>query len=427
MDFREWYIGQITKPTDRQPVSGVQGLAPPPAQPEQQSWWSPWSSLGLNAKTPEPELAPAPVAPVPLAAPVASVEPVPPADASLEPPANEGYSFPGFQPYTETEAGKELIKQLGDASKLGQDEAAKSLGDSQKLADLYKSLPMQLDLSPAAAMIDSWTKGNLAASYKRPETPQDKIGAMAALQQGISKSRLGLTNAQTEFLKDRLTMAQKNDDAKIRYAEAAGRAAIAGGEKAVARQNKLDTRKMTASAMFNEKQGKEIDQYSLFAAGLSKVRKAIEDNKGSVPVAGNAKLLYDQGLSQMTTSYNRVEADLGALALGDLDQLLKTLGANGTRLGAYVSDKLTTPEGRKSILNNLGVQIDAAVAKKIALSKATYGDLAKEVTQIASDNYNSAKRNYGASAPAAAKKVYTAEELNKMPREDRMKILNGGG
>jgi len=60
--------------------------------------------------------------------------------------------------------------------------------DQQKLVEQAKALPVQTDYSPLMGLVDSWSGGktNLASSYQRPESPEERLNTIARLQKAAS-------------------------------------------------------------------------------------------------------------------------------------------------------------------------------------------------------------------------------------------------
>lgn len=73
-------------------------------------------------------------------------------------------------------------------------------GDLSKLGTRPDGL-MAMDLSPAAALVDSWTGSNLLAGYRGPLAVKEYDAKKAALQNAIEKSGEGVTTAQLNYLK----------------------------------------------------------------------------------------------------------------------------------------------------------------------------------------------------------------------------------
>lgn len=82
--------------------------------------------------------------------------------------------------------------------------------------------PLQYDLTPLAALVDSWTGSHLQSGYARPESAQERRQEIARDQQGIAQADQGITQTQLQNLQSQAQAAhnlgafgyQQQEDAK---------------------------------------------------------------------------------------------------------------------------------------------------------------------------------------------------------------------
>lgn len=67
-----------------------------------------------------------------------------------------------------------------------------------------KALPMGVDLTPLMSLADTWTGSKMAGTYKAPESTQDRVGQIMALQNALAKQKQGLSESEIGLLKQRL-------------------------------------------------------------------------------------------------------------------------------------------------------------------------------------------------------------------------------
>lgn len=91
---------------------------------------------------------------------------------------------------------------------------------SQKTADDYAGQPLQTDYSPLMALADSWSGSKLAAGYKAPESANQRMVNVAALQDKAGDNQANVAKLQLS----RLLGGEKNDTAMFLRALAGDRA-----------------------------------------------------------------------------------------------------------------------------------------------------------------------------------------------------------
>lgn len=77
----------------------------------------------------------------------------------------------------------------------------------------YLQQPAQVNLSPLAGLVDTWTGSNLAKSYVHPPSAEERQMMIEKLQSGINKASSGLTEDQAKFFKSQLEAQANNINA----------------------------------------------------------------------------------------------------------------------------------------------------------------------------------------------------------------------
>lgn len=157
--------------------AGFVGAPPfvgPPMPPGQQPGYGSFGQGQMGPPMPPAAAAPPPVVPA----------------SPRQPPAPLGSDYEGML---------RQIKEAGD--RLAGDQRA--VGDQYR--DQMKPLmqgDLQYDLSPLAALVDSWTGSNLQRGYAKPETGQERQGRIAELQKGAAGAGLQARGTEIDALKD---------------------------------------------------------------------------------------------------------------------------------------------------------------------------------------------------------------------------------
>lgn len=259
----------------------------------------------------------------------------------------------------------------------GADENAASL-------NAYRQIPMQLDLSPLAALADSWYGGNLQKGYARPENIQDKVGLLNQLQNALQKARGGVTQEQTQYLKDMLAHKDRVNNTKANLMMAQAKLNEAKNAKTAYDGMKEDKMTMQAREAYNKEFGNSINGMGQFMTSLRQVKDIIE-KKGGIPQWGDDKALYDSAVASMIVRYNADVAKLGALAGGDLNLLTKAVGNNPEMIRNWLQTKSAGGgSGIIKILNNMEKESDRIVENVGTRSKNIWGKRVEDL--YANDN-----------------------------------------
>lgn len=79
-------------------------------------------------------------------------------------------------------------------------------GQKSNLADMRKGLQdylaqkQQVDLSPLAGLVDSWTGSKFAPNYKAPESPEERAAVAQKMRNMIQQGETGLSTEQSKYL-----------------------------------------------------------------------------------------------------------------------------------------------------------------------------------------------------------------------------------
>jgi hypothetical protein len=245
--------------------------------------------------------------------------------------------------------------------------------------------PSKLDISPLAALVDTWTGSNLAQYYKRPESKQK---VMAELEQALLKSQGQLTETQRQAVKDRMyAQAQLEQIAATKEARLAARD-----------QNKLVKSASQAGKELERdlKVGKEYDaDYGNAISGLTDVTSAAQQIKNIINQSGGiptdpsdpARAQYTKLISDMITGYNRDVAKLGALAGADKELLTRAIGGDVGIVDAYLTNFRGGTPGVIAVLDDLIKAADKKMEENKSRVTNRFSGLADTKFTAQYDNY----------------------------------------
>lgn len=122
-----------------------------------------------------------------------------------------------------------------DLEKLNQLQA-KSIADQQNLLRAQQMniagtshFTPQTNLAPLVGLVDQWTGSKLSQGYQAPESGQQRLSKVQALEQGLAAQQNALTDNQLAQLKERL--AEKKSDATMIHQDETQRNLFAQQEK----------------------------------------------------------------------------------------------------------------------------------------------------------------------------------------------------
>ena len=262
------------------------------------------------------------------------------------------------------------INQQGLESRKAQQQGLSGLED---YIQQYKNAPVEggfrsVDLSPIAALVDSWTGSRLApaaAAIKRPETAEEKKMKLLGLEQVAQKQRENITDKDLDLLKLQLNNQLAKETLQL------GRDKLTTGPGAAV--NPFEKKKM-------EEFGKSAVQWN------TKDRAQIADN---IPVIDKAISIMESGarISGPGTSMipNRVQAAVmpdavqarEAMNKAIADTLRPTLGAQFTEGEGRRIMNLTYNEDLPPSENaRRAKDLKKVMANKVAAMDALYAHLA---------------------------------------------------
>jgi len=172
--------------------------------PKEQAFWDFNGSVGPNAMHKPPETLPMeqmPYAPgvdpgmASLYTQAYGAEPPPPP----APPGGGGGGGGGGGFFTDYEKALQSLKERSDGLAGAQARSAEPLRRdmmNQTVGDI------QYDLSPLAALVDTWSGSRLAQSYKNPETGRERQDTIRKLQSGVSGAEMQSEATKFQGLRD---------------------------------------------------------------------------------------------------------------------------------------------------------------------------------------------------------------------------------
>ena len=318
-------------------------------------------------------------------------------------PEHQNQELPfGFTPYTDKPEYQALLSQMAGNRSLAEAQQQQGISQYEDLlkAQSVRNQNQQVDLSPLASLVDSWTGSRLASGYKAPVSARSNLDATVALQQGLQKAKGALTDDQLAYLSQRAGLLQKGDETVAGLLTAANRNKELGLTAADSRARRADDKSIQYREHYNKEFGNSISQLGQFTAAVSDVKSLIQKNGGEIPQLGSAnRALYDSAVATMITRYNADVAKLGALAGGDLNLLTKAVGNSPEALRGWV-DQQTKGGGKGTLKVLSGLEHDADrtvenYGKRTKIWKGAVDDL---YTSDKESYYKAKSGNFGQSA-----------------------------
>lgn len=286
----------------------------------------------------------------------------------------------GFQPSADFQ---DLMKQLGQRGSEGLAQQQKGITSLEDQLLALKGQELQTDYSPWLALYDNWYGGNLSKGYQKPLSAQQQNQQAQDLSLAIQKAKNQYTDNDIQLIKDKLGIAERQQESAIRSDDRAYQRQADADKQAAALkarredlQLQLQMRQDAKDAAADEKKSKlEIEQgHKLLnepqfkeAAGGIKLQRAASnlerqlDEWGHLPApVGGEKARYDTLYTQLTTAFKDAEA-LGALAAADMTLVRQNI-ANSGGIENYVKNTLT------------GTNVDT-VKDQLKLIRAHAGDV----------------------------------------------------
>lgn len=300
-----------------------------------------------------------------------------------------------------------LLKQLDEAHQgaIGGQEQGVTAAE-QQLKDYLAKNEDKLDLTPLLQLADTWTGSSLSRGYQKPETEIQRMGVINELQNGLNKARTGLTQQQTDYLKDRFGII--NNAEQTAAMRDTAKAKLAEGEAAKESKDAIraDEKLMQYGREYHKDYGDPIKNLGSFASTVTDLKNMMAKNGGQVPGPSSPLFAeYRAAVGKLTTRYNSDIAKLGALAGGDLGILRDTLGQGTDAVENWKRQNFfSSPESASRILDSLLEDSDRTVnnaEKEVALR---FKNKVDDQYQNSRENYLNAKEkgNFKAYSGAAA-------------------------
>lgn len=130
-----------------------------------------------------------------------------PAPESQPAPAPKPIRNPARAPIIEDEV-KDLERQFAESQRSSQAARRQDMDRMRETARLAQDTPVQTDLSPLLALVDSETGSKLSAGYEKPMGLQDRQATAQQFDDAARKMRQGMSDADRELLKTKYGMYQ---------------------------------------------------------------------------------------------------------------------------------------------------------------------------------------------------------------------------
>lgn len=145
-------------------------------------------------------------------------------------------------------SGEDIIRGLMNRyegmAKEGIQQRQSGINQLKEYAQQVGAMPRKADYTPFLSFVDSLGGGaNLAKSYQRPETQEERMAKQFAMEQGIGKAQQGITEDQIKMMKERL-------DAELGLQKMDVLSQLGGGFKGLPKENQemiVDLAKKNAS------------------------------------------------------------------------------------------------------------------------------------------------------------------------------------
>lgn len=302
--------------------------------------------------------------------------------------------------------------------------------DMQAQLEAYQNQNPQIDLSPLAGLVDSWTGSNIARAYNRPMTKEEKDKNVAIMQDALRKSRGAIADNELELLRAALgnqykmkELTQNDELARIKLMEA-------GTNRDIVNDRRREKDAIEAENKYKKEYGDAIVGLGELSQGLQRAKASIARNGGEIPLTGPEAAEFQSGLSQLITSYNRDKAKLGALAGGDLNLLVSAVAAGPDALKSWFGNQIKG--GGKStvgVLDRIQQSVDKNVYDMDSKQKKNFRGITDATHQDYVKSYEASKTlfNQPASDPnedAAA--LEWAKNNSADPRAAAILQMHGG-
>lgn len=246
--------------------------------------------------------------------------PIPPPAMTSNTPNPLSFDLGGKADDSDIKALLDQINAQGEAAVGDQRGSLKE--KEQMLRDYMQTISPQVDISPLMALADSWYGGELSQGYTKPMSGADVFNGSHNLQGGIDKARLGVSDTESDKLKQELMGRMKLREIQ---AMEVNKKLMRATTQDLANKNydfKVNRAKEANREKFDKIYTPTVNTVSNIAASTKKVREVLA---GKNEMSKEDLAYITSAASQLAINYNKV-AELGALAAQDLPLLENTIG-----------------------------------------------------------------------------------------------------
>lgn len=207
---------------------------------------------------------------------------------------------------------------------------------------------VQTDITPAMALMDSWSKrgGNSAESYTKPPTGEERQANLRGMQAQIQRAREGMSSQEMDLLKSQLGIAAQKEAAVERSEDRKLQRDALNQSKNAARQfaqSKEDQN--NRESLIKHKQAEQVEGIIGFSGALNNYEQLVSTH-GLNPT-GDAAAQLQSAYSELETGYKEAKR-LGALSGPDMAILQRAIDNAG---GFQAWFRANTKGGAEGILS----------------------------------------------------------------------------
>jgi hypothetical protein len=334
-------------------------------------------------------------------------------------------NMPFVNPYKDPEYMR-LRAEAEEKARQGIEQQRGGVQDVENLLKDYMAQPQQIDLSALMGLADTWTGSNMAGSYKRPVSAEERKLKAAELQDILRKGAAGVTEKELEIL--RAQMGEKKSEAELlsQYAQrkaqmelaqqkAKQKGAFAGLNPKQATDLKLKWFKEVGTPMNDLAQ----------VAGNALAAKRIIEAEGGRPLPGSPLYeKYQKAVAALITAYNKDYAKLGALTGADLTLLERATGVKTSNMGADVAQNLFfDQDGNKTaaVLGDIASAVDRIVSDSEGTTRTVFGEEIVPIYREVKSQYEGKKQGLSGEEK---KPISEAVDLEKLSDEQLQALYN---
>jgi hypothetical protein len=307
--------------------------------------------------------------------------------AALRDPASNIKTFQNYQTNKSADI-QALLDQLNAQGGRSVDAQRRGLGDQEALLKNYlDNVKPGVDLSPLMALADTWYGGNLAKGYKAPISGQDIMNTQRGLMGDAQKSRLGVTEAEGDRLKQELMGRLKLRELEAMELEKRLKRETLQDLTNKNKDYKEDKFTYEQRRNFTKDYGETLNAMADVNTDAIGIKRILAASDG-VPVV-NSELL--SRAASLASFYNQSRAKLGALSGPDKSMIDNALMVSNEISGMFANRlKGTSKEKIIAKMEEL-ININDQVMKTIDKQQKILSPVTQPVMDEYLNNYNQRK------------------------------------